>query len=73
MCPTPGTSWRWGTLQNFLDAYLKENGGEVDYIHGDKITDELGAKPGNIGFKLPAMGKDQLFKTVIADGLQIGR
>ena len=58
-----------GTLQNFLDAYLKENGGEVDYIHGDKVTDDLGAKPGNIGFKLPAMGKDQLFKTVIADGV----
>ena len=67
--PNPRVQLAVGTLQNFLDAYLKENGGEVDYIHGDKITDELGAKPGNIGFKLPAMGKDQLFKTVIADGV----
>lgn len=67
--PNPKVQLAVGTLQNFLDAYLKENGGEVDYIHGDEITDELGAKPGNIGFKLPAMGKDQLFKTVIADGV----
>ena len=67
--PNPRVQLAVGTLQNFLDAYLKENGGEVDYIHGDEITDELGAKPGNIGFKLPAMGKDQLFKTVIADGV----
>ena len=67
--PNPRVQLPVGTLQNFLDAYLKENGGEVDYIHGDAVTDELGAKPGNIGFKLPAMSKDQLFKTVIADGV----
>ena len=67
--PNPRVQLAVGTLQNFLDAYLKENGGEVDYIHGDEVTDELGSKPGNIGFKLPAMGKDQLFKTVIADGV----
>ena len=67
--PNPRVQLAVGTLQNFLDAYLKENGGEVDYIHGDKVRAALGAKPGNIGFKLPAMGKDQLFKTVIADGV----
>ena len=67
--PNPRVQLAVGTLQNFLDTYLKEHGGEVDYIHGETITDELGRKPGNIGFKLPAMGKDQLFKTVIADGV----
>ena len=67
--PDPAVQLAVGSLQNFLDAYLKEKGGEVDYIHGDAVTDELGSKPGNIGFKLPAMGKDQLFKTVIADGV----
>ena len=30
---------------------------------------ELGSKPGNMGFLLPAMGKEQLFKTVMADGV----
>ena len=67
--PNPKMQLAVGTLQTFLDQYLKEHGGEVDYIHGDEITDELGSKPGNIGFKLPAMGKEQLFKTVMADGV----
>jgi len=67
--PNPRVQLTVGTLQNFLDAYIKENGGEIDYIHGENVADELGRKPGNIAFKLPAMGKDQLFKTVIADGV----
>ena len=58
-----------GTLQAFLDGYVQEHGCEVDYIHGDEVTDQLGHQPGNIGFKLPAMGKEQLFKTVMADGV----
>ncbi len=67
--PDPKVQLAVGTLQNFLDTYLKENGGEVDYIHGDEVTRELGSKSGNMGFLLPAMGKDQLFKTVMADGV----
>ena len=67
--PEPKVQLAVGTLQAFIDEYLKTHGGEVDYIHGDDVTDQLGAKPGNIGFKLPAMGKDQLFKTVMADGV----
>lgn len=67
--PRPRVQLAVGTLQAFLDDYLKGGKGEVDYIHGDDVTAELGAKPGNIGFLLPAMGKDQLFKTVMADGV----
>ena len=67
--PDPKVQLAVGTLQAFIDEYLKANGGEVDYIHGDDVTDELGSKPNNIGFKLPAMGKEQLFKTVMADGV----
>ena len=67
--PEPKMQLAVGTLQTFLDAYVERHGGEVDYIHGDDVTDELGARPGNIGFKLPAMGKEQLFKTVMADGV----
>jgi uncharacterized protein (DUF1015 family) len=58
-----------GTLQNFLDSYIKENGGSVDYIHGTEIVESLGSQPENIGFTLPAMGKSELFKTVITDGV----
>ena len=67
--PDPKVQLAVGTLQAFIDQYLKEFGGEVDYIHGDEVTKELGSKPGNMGFLLPAMGKDQLFKTVMSDGV----
>ena len=67
--PDPKVQLAVGTLQGVIDQYLKDNGGEVDYIHGDEVTRELGGKPGNMGFLLPAMGKEQLFKTVMADGV----
>ena len=67
--PQPRMQLAVGTLQSFLDEYLKSHPGEVDYIHGDDVADRLGAKPGSIAFKLPAMGKEQLFKTVMADGV----
>ena len=41
----------------------------MGYIHGDEVTKDLGSKHGNMGFLLPAMGKEQLFKTVMADGV----
>jgi uncharacterized protein (DUF1015 family) len=58
-----------GTLQNFLDVFLKEGGAkEVDYIHGTETILQLGKKEGSMGFYLPAMNKHDLFKTVILDG-----
>lgn len=67
--PDPKVQLAVGTLQSFLDDYLKTHDCEVDYIHGDDVTRELGSRPGNMGFLLPAMGKEQLFKTVMADGV----
>lgn len=58
-----------GTLQNFLDRYLPTVGGSVDYIHGADVVEQLAAQSGNVGFLLPPMGKDQLFPTVIKDGV----
>lgn len=58
-----------GTLQTFLDEYLKNHKeSSIDYIHGDDITVKLGSEKGNIGFLLPAMSKNELFRTVILDG-----
>jgi hypothetical protein len=58
-----------GNLQIFLDAWLKEgNASRVDYVHGEEIIIRLGRQNGNAGFYLPAMAKDDLFKTVILDG-----
>ena len=55
-------------LQAFLDQWLAENAGEIDYIHGDEEVTELAQKPNSIGFLLPAMEKHQLFRGVISGG-----
>ncbi len=58
-----------GTLQNFIDDYIKKNPtAEVDYIHGEGSLEELSKKKGAIGFLFGGMQKSQLFKTVIFDG-----
>ncbi len=57
-----------GSLQNALDAYLAENEGEIDYIHGEDVVEELSAKENAIGFILPEVYKKDLFPTVVADG-----
>lgn len=58
-----------GTLQAFLDEWLKNGGaGHIDYVHGDQAVIELSRQPGNLGFYLPPMEKSDLFKTVILDG-----
>lgn len=57
-----------GSLQQFLDGYLAENKGVIDYIHGDDVVRTLCAPANSIGFLLPSMTKDELFPTVIKDG-----
>ena len=65
----PSSNLPVGTLQAFLDVFLKEDGAEkIDYVHGEDVTVKLGGQAGNAGFYLPGMSKSDLFKTVILDG-----
>lgn len=58
-----------GTLQDFLDAYKKNNSkAEIDYIHDESSLRALAEKENSVGFLFDGMGKDELFKTVIFDG-----
>ncbi len=57
-----------GTLQDFIDAYIKENpSAEVDYIHGEDSVKSL-ISDTSVGFIFSGMSKSELFKTVIYDG-----
>lgn len=56
------------TLQNFLDKYLKENAGRIDYIHGEAEAKAFASKDNTVSFILPAMDKSELFSAVINDG-----
>ena len=57
-----------GSIQIFLDEYLSNHAGKIDYIHGEDVTKDLGSKDNNVGIIFDAMAKNDLFKTVILDG-----
>ena len=65
---TPGHLLPTATLHDFLDAFLDRTDAGIDYIHGDDVLLELAAGEGRVGFLLPAMDKNDLFRTVIEDG-----
>ena len=67
--PNPKAQLPVGTLQRFLDDYLQNNPGRVDYIHGAQVARDLARRKDTIAFLLPAMGKEELFPTVIHDGV----
>ena len=57
-----------GSIQMFLDDYLKNHKGKIDYIHGEDVVRDLVSQDNSIGFILDSMKKEELFKTVILDG-----
>ena len=56
-----------GTLQSFLDRFVKESGAKLDYIHGIDSVKKLVSRD-SVGFIFRGMEKSDLFPTVIADG-----
>lgn len=61
---TPKGELTVGILQDFLDRWLAENAGEIDYIHGDDAVAQLAEADHAIGFLLPSMDKSELFPFV---------
>ncbi|MBK6644965.1 MAG: DUF1015 family protein [Anaerolineales bacterium] len=65
----PSTNLAVGTIQAFLDPFVKNGGAEkIDYVHGEDVVERLSLQSGNVGFYLAGMHKNELFKTVILDG-----
>lgn len=56
------------TVQKFLDHFVSENGGEIDYIHGEDVVCKLCEQKENFGILFEAMDKGDLYKSVIVDG-----
>jgi len=55
----------------FVDTWLKEHkAAKIDYVHGTEAIDKhVAGTPDSLGIILPAMHKDDLFKTVVLDGV----
>ena len=56
-------------LQKFLDDWLMDHAGAIDYIHGAEALQNLCSGTDSVGFLLPAVDKDLLFPTVLSDGV----
>lgn len=57
-----------GSVQTFLDSFISENGGQIDYIHGSEALKRLASEEGAIGFEFEPIRKEELFSAVSADG-----
>lgn len=60
-----------GDVQNFIDYYIKniDSKCKVDYIHGEETVYNKAKDPNTVGILLPSMAKNDLFRTVIVDGV----
>jgi hypothetical protein len=65
----PEASLAVGTLQKFLDEYLRRhNEAEIDYIHGDDALRSLCKHKDTVGFLVPGFNKSALLPAVRFDG-----
>ena len=58
-----------GVLQKFLDDFLENNQGEIDYIHGEDVLKDLIKKKKSVGFIVPTIDKTELFSGISKDGV----
>ena len=65
----PSSNVVTGTVQNFIDTYIQEFSGKVDYVHGSSIVQQLAVLRDNVGIIFPAIGKEKLFETILIDGI----
>ena len=54
-------------LDAYISAFLAENGGEVDYIHGEEDLIKF-TENGGVGVLLPAIAKSDLFRLIQENG-----
>ena len=53
-------------LDEYVTSFLAEDGGEVDYVHGEEEIKKFSAL--GVGVLLPAIGKDDFFRLIVTGG-----
>lgn len=66
--PHPREALAVGSIQHFIDDYIADNGGTVDYIHGEAQARSL-VKADTVALLLDVMEKSQLLPAVVRDGV----
>ncbi len=57
-----------GSIQNIIDRYIEENGGEVDYIHEPEQVEKNAQEDNAVGILIPGLDKKDLFPAVLENG-----
>ncbi len=69
ICLKPCHTLTVGTLQRFLDEYLKTHpNARIDYVHEPQQVKMLAKKKNTVGILLPAIAKETLFPAVRENG-----
>lgn len=56
-------------VQDYIDAFLLENAGEVDYIHGeDSLVKIVSREKGSVGIACKPINKDTFFEEILSNG-----
>lgn len=53
-------------LDSYIAEFIEENGGEVDYIHGEEELEQLSSL--GVGVGLPPIAKDDFFRLIVTGG-----
>jgi hypothetical protein len=65
----PPSSLAVGTLQPFVDRFVRQGGAShVDYVHGDETLARLAQQPGCVGLHIGTVGKRELLRRVVREG-----
>lgn len=65
----PNYKLSYEVVQREIDDYIQTKPGiRVDYIHGDRIVNELGQHKNNLVLYFPAINKDEFFSMINVDG-----
>lgn len=56
-------------VQKLIDAYIKEKGGKIDYIHGENDLKKICAATDGVGIVLKPMDKGALFDYIVRNGV----
>ena len=56
-------------LQPFLDAFLRNGTGRIDYIHEEETARGLAGQKGAAAFLLPGISKEDFFRGIVMDGV----
>ncbi|MGL5437463.1 MAG: DUF1015 domain-containing protein [Lachnospiraceae bacterium] len=65
---SPTSQLATGTVQTFIEEYIAQYSGTVDYIHGEDVVEKLCGEADTVGIIFPEISKERFFASIKMDG-----